>query len=201
MNYIASTFFDEEEWNKNGLNWVRHAKSASLNAIIIGKNLPDDAIEKINELNFTYVPLIEKFKTDNNVMYTLVHSLPKASRCLWTNPDVTPKAGLETQADLLCGTTKTSVYQIAESVVNLHDRAAMIESLRENIYKTHNCYLSSSYMLGTTDFYYGFAGCRAYLFGKGYLNGNKYSNDLVLNFFVAFVNSYSVEVRDYHGNS
>jgi len=50
MNYIASTFFDEEEWNKNGLNWVRHAKSASLNAIIIGKNLPDDAIEKINDL-------------------------------------------------------------------------------------------------------------------------------------------------------
>jgi hypothetical protein len=54
MNYIVSTFFDEEDWNKFGLNWVRNAKSASLDAIIIGKDLPEDAIAKIAELNFLY---------------------------------------------------------------------------------------------------------------------------------------------------
>jgi hypothetical protein len=201
MNYLVSTYFDETSWQEYGLNWVRNAKSESLEALIIGKNLPEDAIQKIHELNYKYIPLIEKFKSDSNVMYTLVHHLPKGSRCLWTNPDILPKSGLETNADLLCSSTSNTIYQLADSVVNLYDRAAMIESLKENIHKKHNCFLSSDFMLGTNDFYHGFAGCRSYLLGKGYLNGSKFNNDLVLNFFVAFANSCSVEVLKIDGNN
>jgi hypothetical protein len=201
MKYLVSTYFDDTNWHEFGLNWVRTAKSDSLDAIIIGKNLPDDAIQKIHELEYKYVPLMEKFKNDSNVMYTLVHNLPKSSRCLWTSPDILPRKGLETSADLLCGPTENTILQLADSVVNLYDRAAMIESLKENIEKKHKCFLSSNFMLGTNDFYHGYAGCRSYLLGKGYLNGSRFNNDLVLNFFVAFANSCSVEVLDFNGNN
>ena len=137
MNYIASTFFDADSWSKFGLNWVRSAKSASLETIVIGDDLSEDVIAKIKELNYRYVSVIKKFKTDCNVMYTLVQNLDKNSRCLWTKPDILPKSGLETNCDLLCGYSNQSVQDLADPVVNLYDRAAMIESLREQVGKKH----------------------------------------------------------------
>jgi hypothetical protein len=197
MNYIVSTFFDEEDWNKFGLNWVRNAKSASLDAIIIGKDLPEDAIAKIAELNFLYFPVLDKFKKNCNAMHTLVCNLPKNSRCLWTKPEILPKAGIIGEADLICGLSESPISKIVSSVINLYDRAAMIESLSQHIESVHNKYLSANYMLGTTDFWNGFFGCKSYLHERGYLVENSEDDDLVLNFFVAFAHSFSVEIKDY----
>ena len=205
MSYIVSTFFNEDSWNKFGLNWVRNAKSASLDALIIGKDLPEEAITKIAELNFRYIPVLNKFKTDCNVDYTLVQNLEKNQRCLWTQPEILPKAGIysintssdDGESDLICGLSSFNVQDLTQSVVNLYDRAAMIESLKQKIEHVHGKYLSSDYMLGTYDFWNGFFGCKAYLFERGYLQGSVKINDLVLNFFVSFANSFSLQIKDY----
>lgn len=197
MNYIASTFFDEEKWDRFGLNWIRSAKSASLEALIIGSNLPESAQIKIKEYNYKLVPVENKFKTDCNFHYTLVKSLQKGQRCLWTKPDLLPKAGFETDADIFCSHSDISINDLVSPVINLYDRAAMVVSLQNNLEKKYGKYLSSNFMLGTSDFWNGIFGCRAYLFEKGYLQGSGHSDDLVLNFFVVFANSFSLEVKNY----
>ena len=197
MNYLVSTFLDEESWEKFGLNWLRSAKSASLQALIIGKNLPEVAQQKIQELNYKFVPVENKFKTDCNFHYTLSRNLEKGQRCLWTRPDLLPKAGFETDADVTCSYSNININDLVSPVINLYDRAAMIQSLQQNIEKIHGKYLSSNYMLGTSDFWNGLFGCRAYLFERGYLQGSGHSDDLVLNFFIVFANSFSVEVKNY----
>lgn len=196
MSYVASTFFDADTWNKFGLNWVRSAKSASLDCLIIGDELPEEAISKINELKFRHVPIIKKFKNKCNIEYTLIQNLDKNTRCLWTKPEILPKSGIVTNSDLVCGYTNLVVQDLASAVINLYDRAAMIESLNEQIQKVHGRFLSSDFMLGTYDFWNGFFGCKAYLFGKKYLENNGQIDDLVLNFFVAFANSLSLEIKE-----
>lgn len=197
MTYIASTFLDEKSWDRHGLNWLRSAKSESLDALIIGKDLPDSALEKIRELNFRYVAVENKFKSDCNFHYALSRNLEKGQRCLWTRPDLLPKAGIESDVDVVCGCSNVNLNDLASPVVNLYDRAAMMQSLKQNIEKVHGKYLSSNFMLGTYDFWNGVFGCRAYLFEKGYLQGSGHSDDLVLNFFVAFANSISLQVKNY----
>ena len=98
---------------------------------------------------------------------------------------------------MLCSYSPVQIDDLMIPVVNLWDRAAMISSLKQNIEKVHGKYLSSDFMLGTSDFWNGLVGCRAYLFEKRYLQEIGQSDDLVLNFFVALTNSLSVEVKEY----
>ena len=121
----------------------------------------------------------------------------KDQRCLWTRPELMPKNGLISNSDLLCGYSNLSAIDLADHVINLYDRAAMIESLEQQIFKNYGKYLSADYMLGTYDFWNGFFGCKAYLHGNRYIQNERDTNDLVLNFFMAFTNSMSLEIKEY----
>jgi hypothetical protein len=197
MSYVVATSFNLESWDKYGLNWLRQAKSCSLNGYIIGVDISEQAIKKIQELEFVYLPMEEKHRVRGDVFTTLAKNLPREKRCLWTNPYILPKPNIETKADLLCGTEDVSAESLTVSVYNLYDRAAMIESLNEKIKSEHKAFLSSEYMLGTYDFWNGFSSCQNYLYDKEYLDTTIFADDLILNFFVAFANSLSVEIRKY----
>jgi hypothetical protein len=197
MSYSVATYFDQESWAKNGLNWLRNATSVNLSGYVVGKDLNQQSIDKITELDFVHLPVINKFKKDNNVFFTLLQILQKNQRCLWVQNDIVPKSELKGDTDLICGSSQLELSSLVLPVVNLYDRAAMIESLRESIQKKHGKLLSSKYMLGTYDFWNGFVGCRAYLLEKEYLQQHDNSDDLVLNFFIVFTNSTSIEIKDY----
>ena len=197
MSYIVATYFDKDAWKSYGLNWVRHAKSESLTGYIIGIDLPQEAIDKINELGFVHLPLISKYQIRGDAFFTLLQKLEKNQRCLWTNPHVLPRAGIESKVDLLCGISNSSVENLTVGVVNLYYIAAMIKSLNESIFKKHGAFLASDYILGTYDFWNGYVGCRNYLHEKQYLESFSVSDDLVLNFFMAFANSFSCEIQSY----
>jgi len=47
MNYSAATCFDEKDWNKYGLNWLRAARSNSMTGFVVGIDLPEQAVAKI----------------------------------------------------------------------------------------------------------------------------------------------------------
>lgn len=197
MSYSVATYFDQESWAKSGLNWLRNATSANLSGYVVGKDLNQQSIDKITELEFVHLPVINKFKKDNNVFFTLLQILQKNQRCLWVQNNILPRSEIKVDTDLICGSSELELSSLVLPVVNLYDRAAIIESLHESIQKKHGKLLSSKYMLGTYDFWNGFVGCRAYLLEKEYLQQHDNSDDLVLNFFIAFTNSTSVEIKGY----
>ena len=108
-----------------------------------------------------------------------------------------PRADIEANVDLVCGISDFGAEYLTSSVVNLYDRAAMIQSLNESIRQKHGGFLSSEYILGTHDFWNGFVGCQTYLHERQYIDANPTSDDLILNFFVAFANSISCKVEKY----
>lgn len=197
MKYVVATAFDSESWDSHGLNWIRHAKSESLNALILGKNLKKSSVDKISELGFTHIPVIEKYNNNADVFYTLVRNLEKDQQCMWIKPSLLPVQGIESKSDLTCGISQVEVQFMTTGVVNLYDRAAMVQSLNESIKKKYNGFLSSEYILGTYDFWNGYAGCQTYLHEKQYLDSSPISDDLVLNFFMAFANLLSCEIKPY----
>lgn len=197
MSYIVATGFDQNAWDKYGLNWVRHAKSESLEAIIVGDGLSSPALDKINELGFQYLNVKSGFNIKCNFYYTLLQKLQQGQRCLWTIPAILPRAQIETSVDLVCGISDFGAEYLTSSVVNLYDRAAMIQSLNESIRQKHGGFLSSEYILGTYDFWNGFVGCQTYLHERQYIDANQTSDDLILNFFVAFANSISCKIEKY----
>lgn len=197
MSYIVASSFDAATWDRHGLNWVRHAKSESLDAIVVGNDIPGSAVDKIAELGFRHLPIQPKFNLRHNAFWTLLQSLEKGQRCLWTKPSLLPKAGIEASTDLVCGISDHNAEHLTSSVVNLHDRAAMIQSLNDAILARHGAFLSSDYVLGTFDFWHGFVGCQTYLHARQYVDAMSTSDDLVLNFFVAFTNSISCKIDKY----
>ena len=197
MSYIAASGFDAATWERFGLNWVRHAKSESLDAIIVGNQIPASAVDKIGELGFIHLPIAPRFNLKHNAFWTLLQSLQKGQRCLWTAPSLLPRAGIEAKSDLVCGLSDLNAEYLTSSVVNLYDRAAMIKSLNDSVLSRHGAFLSCDYVLGTFDFWNGFVGCQTYLHEKRYIDAAATSDDLVLNFFVAFANHISCETQKY----
>ena len=197
MSYIVATGFNQSTWEKYGLNWIRFANSESLKAVIVGDELTGAAVDKIHELGFVHLPVQPKFNIKSNFYYTLLQKLEKNQRCLWTIPSILPKSEIQTDVDLVCGVSDFAAEYLTSGVVNLYDRAAMIQSLNEKIWQKHGGFLSSEYILGTFDFWNGFVGCQTYLHERQYLDSNATSDDLIINFFVAFTNSISCKIQKY----
>lgn len=197
MNYFAATSFDKNTWGKYGLNWLRTARSNSMKGFIVGEDLTEDAVNKISELGFTHLPVNKKYNCRCDIQYTFLKSLPTDAYCLWTENNILPKNNLETKMDICCDVSKYTAYEITAPVVNLHDRAAMIHSLEDMIQKHHGAMLSSAYLLGSYNFWNGYVGCQTYLYQKEYLDINVPAEDLILNFFMAFANSISLEIKNY----
>jgi len=197
MKYFTATFLDKNSYGKHGLNWLRTARANSMQGYIVGEDLSDEAVSKITELGFTHLPVEKKYNHRCDIHYTLLNNLPTDSYCLWTENNLVPKNNLETKMDICCDLSKVSAYDMTVPVVNLHDRAAMIHSLEEMILKQHGAMLSSSYLLGSFNFWNGYVGCQTYLYQKQYLDTNLPAEDLILNFFMAFANSISLEIKNY----
>lgn len=200
MSYKVATYFSADNWDQLGINWVRTAKSNGLTGYIVGHNLSEDAVQKIGQLGFQHLPLDEKSKEKTAVYAQFIRQLDKNERCLWTIPTIHPISGIDSNYDLVCGLTDADVFALTSSVVNLYDRAAMIESLEEKISKKYKGYLSARYILASSEFWYGYLGCQQYMKKKEYIEFTTLSDDLVLNFFTAFANRFTVEIKDY-GNA
>lgn len=201
MSYKVATYFSADNWEQQGVNWVRTAKSQGLNGFVVGHNLPEEAVQKIKQLGFQHLPLNDDLKDSTAVYAQFIRQLEKSERCLWTVPTLMPAAGMDGNADLVCGLTEADIFALTQSVVNLYDRAAMIESLDEKIAKKYNGYLSAQYILASAEFWFGYLGCQQYMKQKEYVEFSPLSDDLVLNFFTAFANRFTVQIKDYGASS
>jgi len=197
MDYKVATYFSSENWESQGLNWLRTAKSLSLTGYIIGYNLSEEATSKISQLGFICLPLKEDENNRVKIFQKFISQLKPQERCMWLTPSLLPKANFETESDLVCELTKSDIFNLTEPVTNLYDRAAMIESLREKIEKKYSGYFSTRYVLATSEFWHGFLGCLQYMQEKSYFDANTSTEELILNFFTAFANRFTVEVKDY----
>lgn len=222
MKYSVATFLDQESWRLHGVSWLRQARSQSLDGYVVGKDLDDDAVCKVVDLGFVHVPLLKtpetptviidewerhgvkheaEVKSDkprrSAIFEPFVKLMEPGQTCLWLNPSMTPTADLSTSADLMCDVGEFDIDFLTSVVFNFYDRAAMAHSLEEKIKAVHGGFLSTKYILGSYDFWIGYLGCQNYLASRDYVVQTWPSEDLVLNFFVAFANSFSVEVRTY----
>lgn len=194
MSYTAATWFDKDSWEKQGLNWVRKAKSAGVSGFIIGSDLPQEAHAKAKELGFTVVPLITKYGDERDKFHTVLENLKGGQRCLLTRPDATVKGGLPETKDLICNRAKASdPFGIVSPIRNLNDRAKALKLLRDAVEKVYGATLSSKSVLGTRDFWAGYTGFLNYLYEKNYLDRHA-NEELTLNLYVALAGSVSLEI-------
>lgn len=193
MEYKVATYLNPETWTKHGLNWVRTAKSLGLKGDIVGTDLPQEAVDKIRQLGFDYIPLVGS-QRKVEVFDAFAVRIKPNERVLWCHPDI-PPSRMDGEADVICGGGISDVFVLTECVLNLYDRAAMIDSLEDRILKKYNTLLSSRYILGTSDFWNGYVGCQRYMESRHYFEPNATTEDLVLNFFVAFANTLTVKVN------
>ena len=106
MDYKVVTYFGSDNWEAQGLNWLRIAKSLSLTGYIVGYNLGEEAVSKITQLGFIHLPLSEEENNRVKVFQKFISQLKPKERCMWLNPSLLPKANFDTQADLVCELTK-----------------------------------------------------------------------------------------------
>lgn len=197
MKYKVATCFSDDIWEANGPSWIRHAKSAGLTGFVVGLGLSEDASRAVVESGFDFIGLPAQPRLRSEVFESFVSKLDKGEFCLWTRPFAKPVADLHTDMDVRVGTSDASVDSLCQSVINLYDRVAMIASINDRIIQTYGKVLSTEYILGSREFWIGFSGCHAYLGNKEYVDQLLPCEDLVLNFFIAFANSFSVEVATY----
>jgi hypothetical protein len=196
MEYKVATFFNQDSWSKNGANWLRQAKSQSLEGFVVGIGLGDGAKAKIAELGFEHIDSDPKGPR-SDLFKAFVPKLNKGEKCLWMRPETRPTARLKSSDDVVCGISDISLHDLVKPVLNLYDRVAIMESIKDRMVKKYDGCLSASFILGSREFWVGFLGCQLYLCSKSYLDDRSTFEDLVLNFFLAFENSFSVEVKPY----
>lgn len=195
--YKVACHFDKSSWLKHGVEWLRQAKAQSLSGFIVGSGLGDDAKAKIEDFGFESFMLGESLSNRYDIFSPFVKRLSPKDRCLWIQPNMKPLAGIASESDLLCGPSDTPMEVISGVVVNFHDRVAIMDSLETRVKSVYKTLLSTKYILGSYDFWVGYLGCQTYLGERNYFNQVWPAEDLVLNFFVAFGNSFSVQVRGY----
>lgn len=193
MNQKVATYLNPETWTKYGLNWIRTAKSLGLAGTVVGSDLPTEAVDKIRQLGLDHVS-VSGTQRKVDVFDVFISKMKPDERVLWCHPDILPSR-MNGTADVVCGGGLTDVMSLTECVLNLYDRAAMIDSLEERILKKYNTLLNSRYILGTSDFWNGYVGCQQYMLSRHYFDPVAATEDLVLNFFVAFATTLTVEVK------
>lgn len=193
MSYIAATHLTPGNWTA-GINWMRKAKSAGLTGFILG-DLSEEATAKAKELGFKVVPIVKRHGDVRDLHNTLVDNLKKGQRCLFTYSDVSPKGGLSEARDVTCSREKVlDVLSVVIPINNLYDRAKTVKLFREKVENIHQGLLSPRYVLGTWDFWSGFAAFQNYLHDKNYLDPGLAYNELTFNLYIALAGSVSLEI-------
>jgi hypothetical protein len=192
MDYKVVTYLNPESWTKNGLSWLRMAKSLGLKGHVVGNDLSEEAVDKIRQMGFEHIPLIGP-QRKVEVFDAFVNHIKPSERVLWCHSDIPPRP-VDGGADVICGSNQSSVYDLTECVLNLYDRAAMVDSLEERIFKKYNTLLSTRWIEGSSDFWYGYVGCQRYMESRNYFEPHAVAEDLVLNFFLAFANKLTIKL-------
>lgn len=189
MSYIISTYFEEELWNKTGMDWVRKSKSAGLKGFIIGKNIPEEATVKSKELGFTIVPILLTYGDERDLFQTLLPLINKNQKCLFIDSKLTPSKDLAEDGDFTCNIDESIIaFDLVSPIKNLYNRAKVVRLLNEKIQDVYQGLLSSQSILGTWSFWNNFVAYQNYLHESNYID--KYdSYDLIFNLYIALYES------------
>lgn len=188
---IVATYFDDQSWD---VNWLRKAKSASLTGFVIGKNLSEEAVLKIQELGFQSVSLISKYNNILDRHYTLVANLQKGQNCLFVDPSV-QLIEKEVESDVACCIDeKLNLLEVSMPVSNLQRRAEAFNLIREKIQNKHNGLFSPKCIYGTFEFWNQFLGFQNYLISQNYIDRYDTCQELFLNLYLATNKNISWEI-------
>lgn len=185
MTYKVATYFDNSTWGKYGLNWVRYAKSSKLPSLVVGVDLPPEVGAKVTDLGATFVPMVKKSGVGLDKYAALLKNIE--GRCLFTQPDVLPRAGYSTGRDIFCGKeSELACIDVVSPVKNIFERATTARVIYREVQKVHGL-LSAKYILGTYDFWAAYVGFQNYLWDRGYLDQRPPYDELTFNFFMGTV--------------
>lgn len=196
MSYTVSTYFDNDSWQKSGVNWLRKAKSAGLNGFIIGKELPVEAEKKAKDLGFRIVPISKKFGDDRDLYHAILGFAQKDQRCLFVQNFLPVKSDLPELTDVVCDLdVKFAASDIVTPIKTLQDRAKTINVIRDKIERIHKGILSPNLILGSWNFWNGFLAFQNYLHDKNYLDGRAMYHELVFNLYISLTESLTLEIN------
>lgn len=191
MSYTFATYFDDEIWEKNGVNWCRKTKSVGLYGFVMHRNLSEDAINKIEELGFSATKINSDHNDDRDLFLTIIDTIKRDQRCLFVRPEIIPSVNLPESQELVCRKdSNLNLFQLATAINNLHQRSKAINKIRE---KHGGEYLTCSHVLGTWNFWVKYYGFQNILSDKKTLK--YFDSDLTLNLFLSLNNSISFEIE------
>ena len=192
---VIATYFDKESWTKKGVDWLRKAKSIGLKGFIIGDNLPVEAEAKAKSLGFDLVNIIVKFNDERDIYCTIAETLEKGERCLFMNSDLSPRGGISEEKDVNCSLDSSlNLRDIVSSIRNLKQRAKSVKLIEEKVENVFNGLLSTKFILGTWDFWNGFAAFHNYLQEQSYLDRRTACDELSFNLYIALTDSITTEI-------
>lgn len=191
MSYQVTTFFDNQLYEKYGLNWLRQTKSLGLYGFVMFRNLKLEAVDKINELGFSAVPVKHNLGDDRDYILTIIDTLEREKKCLFVRPEVIPESGLSEDKDLICREDENlNIYDLVNPINNLQQRTKAIQQIR---HKLGGSYLSSKHVLASWEFWVKYSGFQNLLFEKKCLN--YFDSDLTLNLYYSLVEPFSSEIQ------
>lgn len=177
MAYKAASHFDQSNWDRYGLNWLRKAKSERLQGFVVEHGLNDESRQKISDMGFQVVSARYRFQLDDLC----------GERCLLTDSQTLPRGGLSEEYDVVCPVIKTEASDLVWPLVSIENRARTALLLQEKIKDVYGGYFSTRYILGSQKFWENFNAFEKFVSAQaGYLEGDVMRDELLLNLFLAF---------------
>jgi hypothetical protein len=178
MTYSVATRFNQQTWDKFGLNWLRKAKLEKMRGFILG-DLSEEAKLKISDFGFSCFP-------DNSKIGEICQE-----RCLFVQYDM-PIPKDVSFGDVACSIEKTSALEVVWPIRSLINRAKAANLVQNRIEKVYNGTLSSKYILGSSEFWRSFSGFQDYLLQQDYADYLNY--DFLLNLHLSFFKSFRIAI-------
>jgi hypothetical protein len=185
-DFVTIKYFNKENFQKIGSNWIRQAKSENLSGFIVS-NIQSE----MPNLGFDLISLNDNY-TDFDIFYNMIPKLNKKS-CLFLKTEDLPIIP-ESNADCICGSLDVSLDDLVFPVENLFKRADAIKSIQTNIIEKYGTLLSGNYVYGTYDFWKTYTGFQSLLIENKYLDRIHNYHDLMLNLFIANI-SQNILIR------
>jgi len=190
MTYSVATHFNQLNWEKYGLNWLRKAKSEGLKGFIVGRSLTNEAQKKISSLGFEYI--------QNHLGLNFQLADLCGEHCLLTRCDVLPNVSLLEGKNVVCSVDQNiNEIDLVWSLSNLNHRAKTILIIRDRIKDVYGGFFSARYILGSQKFWTNISEFEVFIHSQnGYLGGDVMRDELVLNLYFAFFKSIGVEAKN-----
>lgn len=193
MNIVTCVYFNENNWDKFGVNWLRKSKSNSKNTLIIGKNLSVEAENKCIELGFEFSKLESNFNDDRDIIVAMSKIVTKDKKYLLLSQGFEFDLNYEIydKKDLICLSSLIELMNLVLPIQSLANRAKVV-----NLLSNKKSLASSDFILGSYDFWKKIDNFQEYLSQVNYF-GSVVNLELLLNLYIAIVNSSNIEVINY----